>query len=142
MSEYPTLVGMTIASGTSPLFDLPGDAGKSATPEVFDLQGAPLNMATALSMQRPAVVAVVTRVIADIDGLRPDEFNANSAVAADGSPVIDSLQGAFAVAAFNAAFGKKKLIKLSDVPETSWASVDAVADLIWRSLSARKDAEK
>lgn len=133
---------MAKVRGTAPLFELAGERGTPVAPEIFDLQGVPRNMAAAFNMKRPAVIAVVTRVIADIDGLRPDEFNATSATASDGSPIIDSLQGAFAVAAFNAAFGKKKLIKLSDVPEATWSSVEAVGELIWRSLNERRETER
>jgi len=86
------------------------------------------------------VRSLVEKTIADAYGETPVEFADATATSSDGSPVLESPQAVMAVNAFNALFGKKRLIKLSKVADKDWSSMAAVSALIYAALQARRVA--
>ena len=100
----------------------------------------PASARAAFDLSLSQVRAAVEGTIAGAYGETPAEFAAGSDASADGSPVLESPQAVLAINAFNALFGKKRLIKLSKVAEKNWSSMAAVAALIYAALQARKVA--
>ena len=100
----------------------------------------PATALDAFALSPSQVRDLVAEKIASAYGETPSEFEAETAVSIDGSPVLESPQAVLAVNAFNALFGKKRLIKLSKVAEKNWASIGAVAALIYAALQSRKVA--
>lgn len=98
----------------------------------------PASIQDAYALSASEVRALVEETIAGAYGETPAEFAGGTAASSDGSPVLESPQAVLAVNAFNALFGKKRLIKLSKVAESSWSSMSAVATLIYAALQARK----
>jgi hypothetical protein len=100
----------------------------------------PASIQDAYSLSASEVRALVEETIAGAYGETPAEFAGGTAASADGSAVLESPQAVLAVNAFNALFGKKRLIKLSKVAEKNWSSMAAVSALIFAALQARKAA--
>jgi hypothetical protein len=100
----------------------------------------PASVTDAFALSASQVRDLVAEKIAGAYGETPTEFANGTAVSVDGSPTLESPQAVMAVNAFNALFGKKRLIKLSKVAEKNWSSIGAVAALIYAALQTRKAA--
>lgn len=109
----------------------------TATPQTAAF---PASIRDAYSLSAGQVRVLVEETIAGAYGETPAVFAAGTATSADGSPVLESPQAVLAVNAFNALFGKKRLVKLSKVAEKNWSSMAAVSALIYAALQARKVA--
>lgn len=100
----------------------------------------PTSAQEAYSLSASEIRTLVEENIAGAYGETPAEFAGGTAVSQDGSPILESPQAVLAVNAFNALFGKRRLIKLSNVAESNWSSIAAVSALIYVALQARKAA--
>lgn len=120
------------------LFASPDDVGRPVAAHAYDALGVPMTVAAALAMTRSEVELAVQGVVAELDGVDVTDFLHTAPRTVSGSIPLDSPQAVFAIARFNRAFGKQKLIKLSKITEADWSSLDVLTDLIVRSIDARR----